>query len=498
VRKTSFYLSILLLSTTFVFAGDGHIRHNAKPISGDYIVKLSSSLSPADVQRLADNFANIHHGHIKYIWRQMLPGFAISGISDMQARQISASPLVDLVEEDAAVSLAAVPVQTPAPWHLDRLDQRPLPLDTNYFMDCTLNRDVVIYIVDSGVRGTHHEFWTSSMDPTSRVLDGYQGYSDPNDIFGRANDPCSTPPPANAPCDSLCLNGGHGTSVASIAAGLQYGVAKTAKIIPVRIRDCQGGGNLSRAVDGLNWIYEHPRTEPGVVNLSMTTPAGDSETSTFETAIDQLVNQRGLTVVAAAGNRNEDVQGFTPARHSRANGGTAITVGGTNNEDHRWVCNPANSWESIAVHDPNYPNDPSKTIQICDANVVGSNWGTGVDIFAPSQNIPSASLKIIKDGVVCMDDNGCMSDTATRPKLLSGTSFAAPIVAGLAARYLQTTGLVNPTPAQVWSYILGVASGDSPSTPPAVLVDSAGANSGPLNGSPNRLVYAPFQTRCSR
>jgi len=468
MRKSYFSISVilLLLSTRIAVAGDGHIRHNNNPITGSYIVKLSSSLSPADVQRLADTFASAHHGQIKFVYPRALPGFAISGITDAQARQISASPLVDRVEEDAIVTAAAVPVQNNPPWHLDRLDQRALPLDMKYYMDCTINRDAVIYILDSGVRATHHEFSTSAgdalhpPDTTSRVLPGEQF---PSDLYGgTANDPCNV----GVECDYSCLAGGHGTAVASVAAGLTYGVAKQAKIVPVRVFDCGARGPLVNVVAGLSWIYDNPRPELGVVNMSFTFDSSDPETSNFETVIDNLVNNRNITVVAAAGNFNTSVDNITPARHSRANGGTVITVGGTNNEDHPWMCNnPANAaWETC---------EPNRT--------VGTDWGPGIDIFAPSQNISSAA---IRDPAT-----GYNSDTQERQQARSGTSFAAPIVAGLAARYLQTTGLVNPTPAQVWSYILGVSS--------TVVSDGTDANSGPLNGSPNRLVYAPYATFCN-
>jgi hypothetical protein len=469
MRKSYFSISILLLllSANAVIAGNGKIRHNNKPVPGDYIVKLSSSLSPGDVQRLADRFASAHHGHIKFVYGKVLPGFAISGITDAEARKISADPLVDLVEEDTIVTAAAVPVQSPAPWHLDRLDQRQLPLDGNYYQDCAITRDAVIYIVDSGVRASHQEFWTSSTDHTSRVLPGHQlSAFDP--LFGTAEDPCDY----YTACDWSCLLGGHGTAVASVAAGLTYGVAKTAKIVPVRVLDCAGRGQLSQVIEGLSWIDSNPLPEHGVVNMSFTYADSDGQTGAFESAIDTLVNSDNLTVVVAAGNFGTSVDHITPARHSRANGGTVITVGGTNNQDHPWKCNSANSWEDC---------DP--------INTVGTDWGPGIDIFAPSQNISSASIRDPATGL--------FSDTMERQQARSGTSFAAPMVAGLAARYLQTTGLVNPTPAQVWSYIQGVASGDSPSTPPAVLSDGTDANSGALNGSPNRLVYGPFATRCN-
>jgi subtilisin family serine protease len=433
-------------------------------------VKLSSTVPAADVKRIATDLATREQGHIRFIYESILPGFAITGITDAAARRIAASPFVDLVEEDAEMTIASSP-QLNAPWHLDRLDQRNLPLDTMYnYLDCIPTHNPVIYIVDTGVRASHHEFWTSSTNTTSRVLPG----KDYINQWGNETSPCTG---GDSACPGLCPNGGHGTAVASVAAGLTYGVAKSATIIPVRVSRCDGHGDTSVFVQGLDWIYNNPPNGPGIVNISSEEPAGDPGISLLETAIDNLVNIRGLTVVVSAGNGNLDALSVSPARHSHANGATAITVGGTNNQDHRWVCNSANSFEQ------------------CSSNTVGSNWGTTIDLFAPAQNISSASFR---DWSSTTPPYAIDSDTAERLQSRSGTSFSSPIVAGIAARYLLTTAIVNPTPANVWSYLVSSASGDAPSTPPSVLIDATGGdpNSGPLNGSPNRLTYAQYSPRC--
>ena len=43
---------------------------------------------------------------------------------------------------------------------------------------------------------------------------------------------------------------GHGTHIASVAAGNVFGVAKTAKIVSVRVLDCHGVGNVSQTLAG--------------------------------------------------------------------------------------------------------------------------------------------------------------------------------------------------------------------------------------------------------
>src|SRR5690606_1639796 len=86
-----------------------------------------------------------------------------------------------------------------------------------------------------------------------------------------------------------------------------------------------------------------------------------------------------------------------------------------------------------------------------------SNYGTCLDIFAPGVNITSAWYT---------------GDSATNT--ISGTSMAAPHVAGVAALYLQANPLANP--ATVGGALTGFA--------------SPGRVSSPGTGSPNLLLFS--------
>jgi subtilisin family serine protease len=469
--------SAVLLPPPPVEAGDGTIRKAVHPVKDRYIVKLSDSLAPAAVRSLASTLASQHRGKLHYVWDSVVPSFSIE-LPEAAAQALARHPFVDFVEEEAVWTISQV--QFSAPWHLDRIDQRFLPLNGTYQQGC-VNTDVYAYVLDTGVRASHHEFWTNSVNSLARVLPGQNfipdGYSETN--------PCSGytvfdgPPPPCSSQDRQCLGGGHGTAVASVLGGLTYGVAKGVKIIPVRVIGCTGESPSGIIEQGLQWIYNDKSTRngPAVLNISsgsLITPGAPGTTAEYW--INRLINERNVTVVVSANNGEIDVAGSSPARVPNV-----ITVAGSTNTDKRWHCNSSNTFEMCST-----------------PYLVGSNYGSGVDIFAPAQNIPSAGIKedLTPDDPYYMYNTCCRdSDTASRQGQLSGTSFAAPAVAGVAARLLMGSG-ASLTPAQVWQQILTEASGDPPSTPPAVLQPPNGdPNAGPLF-SPNRLLFKQGVTRC--
>jgi subtilisin family serine protease len=207
---------------------------------------------------------------------------------------------------------------------------------------------------------------------------------------------------------------GHGTHVAGTIAGTTWGVAKAATIVPVRVLDCNGSGTWSGVIAGLDWIVgAHPAGTPGVVNMSL----GGGANSTVDAAVGR-VHAAGLTVVVAAGNSGADACTSSPARVPEA-----ITVGATTSSDVRA------SW---------------------------SNFGTCLDIFAPGASITSAWHT---------------SNTAT--STISGTSMAAPHVAGAAVLAIALGRATSPT--AVTAAVIGDAT--------TGLVTDAGV------GSPNRLLH---------
>lgn len=298
---------------------------------------------------------------------------------------LSRNPRVLSIEADASVKATPLPVsQENAPWGLDRIDQRALPLSSS-FASPSDAAGVSIYIVDTGIDAAHREFGgrvASGFD----AIDGTDGRTD---------------------CNS------HGTHVAGTAGSATYGVAKSARLVPVRVLGCDGSGTYAGVIAGLEWIAQNrPTGERAVVNMSL----GGGASSSMDAAVASLVSS-GITVVVAAGNSNVDACTTSPARAA-----SAITVGATS---------------------------------ITDTRASYSNFGPCLDLFGPGSNI----LSTVPNG-----------STAT----YSGTSMAAPHVAGVAAVVLSQR---DYSPSALAAYLVDVAT--------TGVVGSAGT------GSPNLLAYVP-------
>lgn len=184
---------------------------------------------------------------------------------------------------------------------------------------------------------------------------------------------------------------GHGTHVAGIIGGTTYGVAKATRLVGVRVLDCAGQGDLFAILDGIDWVTEdhllNP-TRPSVANMSL---ASEIPLPPLDAAVSASIAS-GVTYTIAAGNNNVNNGACLISPAATPN---AMTIGATNSADQK-------AWFS--------------------------NYGACLDFYAPGDSIVSDYV------------NG---GTAT----MSGTSMAAPAVAGVAAQYLQTNPLA--TPAQV-------------------------------------------------
>ena len=374
--------------------------------NGDYIVVFKADEN--DPVGLADALVKSHGGQLKHIYRSALKGFAVRNLPPAAVEALRRNPRIELVEPDGIVTIDATQSPTPS-WGIDRIDAL-VGRDNSYTYPNTAS-NVTAYIIDTGIN-------FSITDLSGRIGSGVD-YVD-----GGAPDDCN----------------GHGTHVAGTVAGTAYGVAKGARVIAVRVLNCQGSGSTSGVIAGVDWVAANA-VKPAVANMSL----GGGLYGPLNTAVNNAVAS-GVSFAVAAGNSNADACGFSPA-----SAGSAITVGATTSTD---------------------------------ARASYSNYGNCVDIQAPGSSITS-------------DWIGSPSATNT----ISGTSMASPHVAGAAALVLGANP--NWTPIQVRDELVanatnGVVTG-LPSGPNKLLYVGFLNGTPPIDtpGDPPPAVVASYTKSCS-
>lgn len=222
-------------------------------------------------------------------------------------------------------------------------------------------------------------------------------------------------------CTAANAGAQHGTHVAATLGGGLFGVAKQAKIVNVKAGRCDTNGNAiaitaNDLVQAVNWVTQDVKAKkvPAVVNISSIVGGNDAVDNAVKASI-----AAGVTYVVAAGNNSNDDCTSSPAEVP-----AAITVAASTQNDSRWS---------------------------------GTNYGSCVDIYAPGESIVSAS-----------------SATSSGSVTMSGSSMAAPHVAGAAALILaEHPGF---SPGQVADLLYANATKDAVADPRIPV---------------NRLLYVP-------
>ncbi len=193
--------------------------------------------------------------------------------------------------------------------------------------------------------------------------------------------------------DNEKLAKGHGTHVAGVVAAIDnnigvIGVGSKLGLYAVKVLGRTGSGSYADVIAGVDFVTQN-KNLIGVANMSLGGPGTDTDpTDPLHQAIINSVNA-GVVYVVSAGNDGVDCKNTIPATYDEV-----ITVSALDDRD----------------------GTPSN-----DVFAYFSNYGADVDMIAPGVKILSTA------------NNGSTSS-------LSGTSFSAPHVSGVAALYIARNG----------------------------------------------------------
>jgi subtilisin family serine protease len=355
----------------------------------------------------------------RHTYQHLLNGFA-GPIPDDVVQQLAGDPRVLRISVQRLMQRFETQL-APGSWGLDRVDQRALPLDNAYTYD-TDAATVRAYILDMGLRATHAEF-------EGRAVRAFDAFTwDPTDATQQQL-------LGSAECDS------HATHVAGTVGGKTYGIAKKVQLVGVRVLNCAGYGNDADVIAGMDWVAEHG-TLPAVANMSLGDVVPGKLLGT-STEIDQALKAMiasGIVVAVAAGNGwgSGGAPGYDACNHPLANVREALVVGASERN--------------------------SSTLYTFDRQTAWTSYGPCVDVYAPGSSIMSSTSA---------------SDVSSGSS--SGTSMAAPHVAGVAALVLGRNP--NLTPAEVHDIIVNQAT-------PNVIQKNANNVTAAADATPLLMLYS--------
>ncbi|XP_035509550.1 proprotein convertase subtilisin/kexin type 9 [Morone saxatilis] len=336
---------------------------------GQYLVILSPGTHESHVQRTIRRLTAkaARRGYLLEIlqtYSGALHGFLVKMSSDVLHLAVKL-PHVHYIEEDSSIFAQS------APWNLQRLLQpHGGPSENGTYRPPNDGGKAEVYLMDGSVQSSHREV-------EGRVL-----ITDFNNV--PEEDGVRVHRQASQ-CDS------HGTHMAGVVSGSDSGVARGAGVNLVRVLNCQGKGTVSGALAGMEYIRAMLLARP-VDAVVVLLPFVGGFSRSLNTVCRDMVANRAV-VIAAAGNYRDDACLYSPASEPEV-----ITVGAVNSAD-----------------------------QLMSQGAGGTNFGRCIDLFAPGDDIVSAS-----------------SDCSTCFTSRSGTSQAAAHVAGIAAVILSSNQNVSP------------------------------------------------------
>lgn len=384
--------------------------HAQGVIPGRYIVTFEPTV--ADPAAAGQQLSQLHGFQVRNAYRYALQGMLVEVSPAAGPALVDAllrNPLIHSVVPDRQVTLAA---QT------DPKGVRRVAAEFGIGIRANAGTGIDVAVMDSGIDSAHQDL---AVDVNHSVV-----------CVGGT--PCV---PASNPVQDVV---GHGTSVAGAIAALDnnvdlVGVAPGANLISVQVFNSSGQGSDGDIIAGIDYLMSlNNAAQPNlveVVNMSFreictnssganTLCAGHPDFQPLETALQNLTSS-GTTIVAATGNDAIDTKFVMPASSSAVIAVSAMA-------DSNGL--PGGGGSSVCL---------SRLGNFClqstpdDSYAPFSNFGGVVAVIAPGAD----ELLLARGG-------------GTRRA--SGTSFAAPYAAGVAAIFIRdrlNRGEVTPLPATV-------------------------------------------------
>ncbi len=366
----------------------GHTAQaDSNAITGEFIVRLkpgvaarSATLTAAGVRLARVDGEGLLDYQLYRAQTRLSASSVHATLAALQARSdvVSAEP-------NRRLGLFATPNDPLHPLQWDH-DLMNLPKAWN----TTTGKSITVAVVDSGILLQHP-------DLKAKIVPGYDFVSDAdNAADGDGPDPDPTDPTADSH-----YHGSHVAGTIAASANNGAGIAGAnwaAKILPVRALGTQGGSTMD-IMRGVYWasggevdgVPNNPNPA-SVINMSL---GGEGACTDLQQQVFDDLAQRGVVVVVAAGNSDDDANLYNPASCRNV-----VTVGAVG---------------------PDAARAPY------------SNYGSRIDIMAPGGNtdlnvtlgdvtLPGGILSTVKsaEGKLGYD-------------VLQGTSMASPQIAGLVA-----------------------------------------------------------------